>query len=49
MVIFFSFFPPVCYLRSSFSLSLLVVTHISGHIAGFAPPPPHGGSCLAFL
>ena len=31
------------------SLSLLVVTQIRGHVAGFSPPPTHYGSCLAFF
>ena len=37
---FFFFFPhPIYYLRPSV-LSLLVVTQIRGHIAGFSPPLP---------
>ena len=43
-----TFFSP-CHLLSSsfFSLSPLVVTQIRGHVASL--PPPHCGSCLAFL
>ena len=37
---FFFFLHLICYLRPSFSLSLLVVTQIRGHIAGSSPPLP---------
>ena len=37
----FVFFPhPIYYLRPFFSLYLLVVTQIRGHIAGSSPPSP---------
>ena len=32
-------FHSICYPRLSFSLSLLVVTQIRGHLAGSSPPP----------
>ena len=49
-VAFFSFFFPSPLLSSPFySLSLLVVTQIRGHMAGSSPPLPHYGSCLSFL
>ena len=36
------FVHPIYYLRPSFSLSLLVVTQIRGHIADASPPSPLG-------
>ena len=39
-LLFFLFHPIYCYLRPSFSLSLLVVTEILGHIAGSTPTSP---------
>ena len=43
----FFFFIPFFYLRPFYSLSLLVVTQIRGHIAGSSRPQPttvrHGG------
>ena len=42
------FFRPHVLSSPFFSLSLLVVSQILGHIAG-SSPPPHYGSCLAFL
>ena len=45
--IFYSVLLPSHLLPSLFfSLSLLVVTQIRGHIASFPPPPLHHGSCL---
>ena len=43
------FFPSRLPSSPFYSLSLLVVTQIRGHIAGSSPPPTHYGSCLAFL
>ena len=44
---FFFFFHPIYYLRP-YSLSLLVVTQIRGHIAGSSPPLPTAVRALHF-
>ena len=50
VTLFFSFSPSHLLSSPFFSLSLLVVTQIRGHIAGsFFSSPPHYGSCLAIL
>ena len=44
----FVFSHPIYYFRPSFSLSLLVVTQIRGHIAGSSPPLPTTVRALHF-
>ena len=42
------FYCPIYYLRPSFSLSLVVVTHIRGHIGGSSTPLPSTVRALHF-
>ena len=48
LLLIFVFFHPFYDLRPSFSLSLLVVTQIRGHIAGPSPPVPTKVCALYF-